>query len=120
MPAKNPRLFNTNQPLPMLIAAVLGAGTSTALMTAASATVDIVIKQIILTNLNTTAEVVHICSGTSTTVTSANRIIETSVPADSTTILYVNIRLSSTYLLSGLATTTNMVNVVLVGDAEAV
>jgi hypothetical protein len=48
------------------------------------------------------------------------RIIETSVPADSTTILYVAIRISSAKILYGNATAANEVNVTIIGDVEAV
>lgn len=119
MPSKNPRLLNSGQPVPTLVVAALG-GTGTVMSVDPGATTDQVIKQIILANLGAAANVVHIYISTSTTVTSAKRIIETSVPADSTIILYVNIRLVSTYMLYANATVANEVNMTLVGDVEAV
>jgi hypothetical protein len=119
MPAKNPRLLNVGQPAPVLIAQVLGA-TATAITADPGATVDYVIKQVILSNMGTAANVVHLYIDTSTTVSSVERIMETSVPADSTIILYVNIRLSTTKILYGNATVASEVNVTIVGDIEAV
>jgi len=119
MAAKNPRLLQVGEPSPVAIAQVLG-GTATALTADPGATVDLVIRQIILANTGVAANVVHLYIDTSTTVTVAERIVETSVAADSTTVLYVNLRLSSTYMLYGNATAASEVYVSLVGDKEAV
>ena len=119
MAAKNPRLLNVGQPAPVLIAQALGV-TATAITADPGAVVDYVVKQIILSNMGAAANVVHLYIDTTTTVSSVERIIETSVPADSTTILYVNIRISSTKILYGNATAANEVNVTIVGDVEAV
>src|SRR3990170_8053693 len=98
MAAKNPRLLNVGQPAPVLIAQALGV-TATAITADPGAVVDYVVKQIILSNLGTATNVVHLFIDTSPTVSTVERIIETSVPADSTTILYVNIRISNTKIL---------------------
>ena len=119
MAAKNPRLLNVGQPAPVLIAQALGV-TATAITADPGAVVDYVVKQIILSNMGAAANVVHLYIDTTTTVSSVERIIETSVAADSTTILYVNIRISSTKILYGNATAANEVNVTIVGDVEAV
>ena len=119
MPGKNPRLLNVGQPAPVLLAQVLGV-TATAITADPGATVDYVLKQIILSNMGAAANVVHLYIDTSTTVSTVERIIERSVPADSTDILYVNIRISTTKILYGNATVANEVNVTVVGDVEAV
>ena len=119
MPAKNPRLLNVGQPAPVLIVQALGT-TATAITADPGATVDYVVKQIILSNMGAAANVVHLYIDTSATVSTAERIIETSVPADSTTILYVVIRISNAKILYGNATAANEVNVSIVGDVEAV
>ena len=119
MAAKNPSLLNVGQPAPVLIAQALGV-TATAITADPGAVVDYVVKQIILSNMGAAANVVHLYIDTTTTVSSVERIIETSVAADSTTILYVNIRISSTKILYGNATAANEVNVTIVGDVEAV
>ena len=120
MAAKNPRLLNAGGQVPVLIAQALGV-TATAIVAAPGAVVDYVIKQIILMNENSTAEVVHLYMDSSTTVSLTERFIETSVAADSTTILYVNYRMSGATLgMYGNATTANKVNVTVVGDVEAV
>ena len=119
MAAKNPRLLNVGQPAPVLIAQALGT-TGTAITADPGATVDYVIKQIILSNMGAAANVVHLYIDTTTTVSTVERIIETSVPADSTTILYVNIRVSNAKIVYGNATAANEVNVTVVGDVEAV
>ena len=94
--------------------------TATALTADPGATVDYVIRQILLSNMGAAANVVHLYIDTTTTVATIERIIETSVPADSTTILYVALRISSTKILFGNATAANEVNVTVVGDVEAV
>ena len=119
MAAKNPRLLQVGQPAPVLLAQVLGV-TATAITADPGATVDYVVRQIILSNMGAAANVVHLFIDTSTAVSTVERIIETSVPADSTTILYVAIRISSTKILYGNATVANEVNVTVVGDVEAV
>ena len=119
MAAKNPRLLQVGQPSPVLLAQALGA-TATAVTPDPGATVDYVVKQIILSNMGAAANVVHLYIDTTTTVSSVERLIETSVAADSTTVLYVNLRVSSTKILYGNATAANEVNVTVVGDVEAV
>jgi hypothetical protein len=119
MAAKNPRVLNLLAPLPNLVVAALGT-TGTAMTADPGALVDLVIKQIILSNMGAAANVVHLYIDTDVTVATTNRIVETSVAADSTTILYVNIRLSSTYMLYANATAANEVNCTLIGDKEAV
>ena len=119
MAAKNPRLLNVGQPAPVLLAQVIGV-TATAITADPGAVVDYVVKQIILSNMGTATNVVHLFIDTTTTVSTVERIIETSVAADSTTVLYVNIRISSTKILYGNATAANEVNVTIVGDVEAV
>ena len=119
MAAKNPRLLQVGQPSPVLLAQALGV-TGTAVTADPGATVDYVVKQVILANLGAAANVVHLYVDTTTTVSSAERIVETSVAADSTTVLYVNLRISSTKILYGNATAANEVNVTIVGDIEAV
>ena len=121
MAAKNPRLLQAGAPVPVLIVGTIAAPTvGTALTADPGATVDYLVKQIILSNMGAAANVVWIFLDTTTTVSSVERIIETSVAADSTTILYVNLRISNTYELYGIATATNEVNVTIVGDIEAV
>ena len=119
MSVKNPRLLNVGQPAPVLLAQALGV-TATAITADPGATVDYVIKQIILSNMGAAANVVHLYIDTTTTVSTVERIIEKSVAADNAEILYVNIRLSSTKILYGNATVANEVNVTIVGDVEAV
>jgi hypothetical protein len=118
MAAKNPRLLNVSQPQPVLIAQALGT-TGTAITADPGATVDYLIRQIILSNMGAATNVVHLYIDTSITVSSVERIIEKSVASDSTEIIYVNLRLSSTKILYGNATTANEVNVTVVGDIEA-
>jgi hypothetical protein len=119
MAAKNPRLLNVGQPAPVLLAQALGT-TGTAITADPGATVDYVVRQIILSNMGAAANVVHIYIDTTTTVSSVERIIETSVPADSTTILYVTLRIANAKIMYGNATVANEVNVTVVGDVEAV
>ena len=118
MAAKNPRLLNVGQPAPVLIAQALGV-TATAITADPGATVDYLVRQIILSNMGAAANVVHLYIDTTTTVSTVERIIETSVPADSTVILYVMLRLANTKILYGNATVANEVNVSVVGDVEA-
>lgn len=120
MAAKNPRLLNTGGQVPVLLAQALGT-TATAIVAAPGATVDYVIRQIVLANMGAAANVVHLYMDTTTTVSTVERIIETSVAADSTTILYVNYRMSGATLnMYGNATVTSEVNVTIIGDVEAV
>lgn len=118
MAAKSPRLLNVSQPQPVLIAQALGT-TGTAITADPGATVDYLIRQIILSNMGTATNIVHLYIDTTTTVSSVERIMEKSVAADSTEIIYVNLRLASTKILYGNATTANEVNVTVVGDIEA-
>jgi len=118
MPAKNPRQLQTVATVPTLIVAVVDAGTATALSAAPGTGLEHVVKQLIIVNNATTTQVVQIYYCNSTTVTSVNKIIETSVAADSTTILYVNYRVAATYYLLGESTTTNLVAVTIIGDLE--
>jgi len=118
MPAKNPRQLQTVATVPTLIAAVLDAATATALSAVPGTGLEHVVKQLIIVNNNTTAEVVQIYYCNSTTVAAANKVIEVTVPADSTTILYVNYRIAATYYLLGEATTTNKCAVTIIGDVE--
>ena len=120
MAAKNPRLLNVGGQVPVLLATALG-GTATLVVAAPGAVVDYVVRQIILSNMGAAANVVHLYFDSSTTVTSVERIVETSVLADSTTVLYVNLRMSGATLnMYGNATVANEVNVTVVGDVEAV
>ena len=119
MPAQNPRLLNVGQPAPVLLAQVLGV-TGTAITADPGAVVDYLIKQITLSNMGAATNVVHLFIDTTTTVSTVERIIETTVPADSTTILYVTLRLKSTKILYGNATVASEVNVTVLGDVEAV
>lgn len=120
MAAKNPRLLNDGGQVPNLVATALGA-TATIMVTAPGTTRDYVIKQIILSNMGASANVVHLYFDSSTTVSSVERFIETSVAADSTTILYMSVRMSGATLnMYANATVANEVNVLVVGDVEAV
>jgi len=94
--------------------------TATAIVAAPATGLETVIRQIVLSNMGAAANVVHLYLDTTTTVSSVERIIETSVPADSTTILYVAFRMTGTTVgLYGNATTANEVNVTVVADVEA-
>jgi hypothetical protein len=119
MATKNPREIQVGAPSPCLIAQALGT-TGTALTADPGATITYLVKQIILTNLGAAANVVHLYHDTTTTVSSAERFIEVSVPADSYVILYMNKRIANTEELYGNATNANEVNVVIIADAEAV
>lgn len=120
MAAKNPRLLNAGGQVPVLVANTLGT-TATLVVSAPGTAVDYVVKQIILANLGAATNVVHLYFDSTTTVSSVERIIETSVPADSTTVLYVSFRMSGATLnMYANATAANEVNISVVGDAEAV
>ena len=118
MATKNKQL-QTVATVPTLIVAVVDAGTATALSAAPGTGLEHIVKQLIIVNNNTTSEVVQIYYGSSTTVTSVNKIIETTVAADSTTILYVSYRVAPTFYLLGESTTTNKCAVTIIGDVEA-
>ncbi len=119
MTARNPRILSDGGQVPNLVVQVLGV-TATIIVTGPLANTNFLVRQIILMNSGTSANVVHLYLDSTTTVSLAERIIETSVAADSTTILYVTLPMvDSTLDIYANATSANEVNITVIGDVEA-
>ena len=120
MSARNPRILSAGGQIPTVVSEGLGV-TGKLIVQGPLANVNLLVKQIILSNSGTSANVVHLYLDTTTTVSLVERIIETSVAADSTTILYVNIPMVDTTLdMYANCTTSGEVNITVIGDIEAV
>ena len=119
MAGRNPRILSDGGQVPVLVVGTLGS-TATIMVTGPLANTNFLVKQIILSNMGSSANVVHLYLDSTTTVSSVERIIETSVAADSTSILYVNIPMvDSTLDIYANATSANEVNITVIGDIEA-
>ena len=120
MTARNPRILSNGGQVPDLVVATLGSS-ATIIVSGPVSGLNYLVKQIILSNNGGSANVVHLYLDSTTTVSSVERIIETSVAADSTTILYVNLPMvDATLDMYANATSASEVNITVIGDIEPV
>ena len=120
MTARNPRILSNGGQVPNLVVGTLGS-TATIMVSGPAAGLNYLIRQIILSNMGSSANVVHLYLDSTTTVSSVERVIETSVAADSTSILYINLPMVDVNLdLYANATSASEVNITVIGDIEAV
>ena len=120
MTARNPRILTNGGQVPNLVVSNT-ITTGTMMIPGPASGLNYLIKQIIISNMGSSANVVNFYLDTTTTVSTVERVIETSVAADSTTILYINLPMVDVNLdLYANATSANEVNVTVIGDIEAV
>ena len=120
MSARNPRILSAGGQIPTVVSEGLGV-TGKLIVQGPLANVNLLVKQIILSNSGSSANVVHLYLDSTTTVSSVERIMETSVAADSTSILYLNLPMvDATLDIYANATSASEVNITVIGDIEAV